>query len=191
MMPTRAVSFLLTGVALTLVITGCSGLTTEPGSGLRGTWQGYFTHPGADYTSPSNANLSLEVREDSTYTLKWGSRPVQTGTVATQGNRVVLDDSSGSRVTLMQSGDTLYGVMKDTATGRAATMSLEKQESATNRVATAGARLCQSAGGTYARGVCQAADDTAALAARCEARGGTYFAGGDYCEVPAGGLRPQ
>jgi hypothetical protein len=23
----------------------------------------------------------------------------------------------------------------------------------------------------------------------CEARGGTYFEGGDYCEVPAAGLR--
>lgn len=191
MLAHRSVSFLLKGVALTMVITGCAGLTTEAGSELRGTWQGFFTHPGADYTSPSNADLSLEVREDSTYALKWGSRPVQTGRIATQGNRVVLDDSSGARIMLMQSGDTLYGVMKDTATGRAATMSLEKQESTNNRVAAASSRLCQAAGGTYARGVCQAADDTAALAALCQARGGTYFAGGDYCEVPAGGLRPR
>jgi hypothetical protein len=204
MLPHRAVSFLLTGVALTMVIAGCAGPTTQAGSGttasaeaplrpagLRGTWQGSFLHPGADYTSPHNSNLTLEVREDSTYTLKLGSRAAQTGTITTQGNRVVLNDSSGSRMTLMQSGDSLYGVMKDNATGRATTMNLEKQESGASRLAATRTRLCQTAGGTYAQGVCQAADDTAALAARCEARGGTFFPGGNYCEVPAGGLRPR
>jgi len=90
----------------------------------------------------------LEVRPDSTYTFKWGSRPKRTGTVAAQGNRVVLDDSSGSRVTLLPVG-------------------------------------------VYSKGICQPVSDQASVAQRCEARGGVYFAGGDYCEVPATGLRPR
>ncbi|MGH7375379.1 MAG: hypothetical protein ACREJY_14250 [Candidatus Rokuibacteriota bacterium] len=133
----------------------------------------------------------LEVRPDSTYTFKWGNRPHRTGTVAAQGNRVVLDDSSGSRVTLVQSGDTLYGVMKDTATGRSVMMSLEKQESVAGRVAATSAPLCGAAGGVYARGICHPVSDQAGVAQQCEARGGVYFAGGDYCEVPATGLRPR
>jgi hypothetical protein len=66
-----------------------------------------FVHSGADYTSPSRADLTLQVKEDSTYTFRWGSRAETTGTIAAQGNRVVLDDSSGTRMTLMHSGDTL------------------------------------------------------------------------------------
>jgi hypothetical protein len=103
------------------------------------------------------------------------------------GNRVVLNDSSGTQITLMRSGDTLYAVMKDTATGRAATMSLAKEESSGTLLAGVSARLCQSAGGAYSRGICQPVIDQTAVAQQCEARGGVYFAA-DYCEVPAGGL---
>ena len=38
----------------------------------------------------------------------------------------------------MHAGDTLYGVMKDTATGRAATMNLAKDESVAPQVAATG-----------------------------------------------------
>ena len=62
----------------------------------------------------------------------WGPRAESTGTIAAQGNRVVLNDSSGMQVTLSRSGDTLYGVMKDTATGRA---DLAKEESVATQVA--------------------------------------------------------
>ena len=52
-------------------------------------------------------------------------------------------------------------------------------------------RICQAAGGEYSHGVCQSTTDQAAeWKAQCEARGGTYFAA-EYCEVPAGGLRPR
>jgi hypothetical protein len=125
-----------------------------------------------------------------TYTLKWGSRAETTGTIAAQGDRVVLNDSSGAQITSMRSGDTLYGVMKDTATGRAATMNLAKEESVTVQVAGLGARVCHAAGGLYSHGVCQSAADQAADRLQCEARGGVYFAAG-YCEVPAGGLGPS
>lgn len=50
-------------------------------------------------------------------------------------------------------------------------------------------QMCTEAGGTYSSAGCQ--PSTAMLSSRqlCEARGGTYFEGGDYCEVPAQGLR--
>jgi hypothetical protein len=50
----------------------------------------------------------LRVNADSTYTFKWGPRAETTGTIADQGNRVVLNDSSGTQITLVHSGDTLY-----------------------------------------------------------------------------------
>jgi hypothetical protein len=46
----------------------------------------------------------------------------------------------------MHSGDTIYGMVKDTATGRAATMSLAKEESAATQVAGLRARVCHAAG---------------------------------------------
>ena len=50
-------------------------------------------------------------------------------------------------------------------------------------------QMCTEAGGTYSSGGCQPA--TAMMSSRqlCEARGGTYFEGGEYCEVPAAGMR--
>jgi hypothetical protein len=190
-MMSHGVSSLFAGIVLTMFVTACAGPTTQADSaGLPGMWHGAFVHPGADYTSPSRADLMLQVRDDSTYTLKWGTRAETTGTIAAQGNRVILNDSSGSQITLMHSGDTLYGVMKDAATGRAAAMNLAKEESAATQVAETSARLCQAAGGVYSGGVCQPAIDQTVVARQCEARGGVYFAA-DYCEVPAGGLRPR
>ena len=45
--------------------------------------------------------------------------------------------------------------------------------------------ICAKAGGTYSDGTCEAADDTRTAQQVCEAHNGTYFAGGDYCEVAA------
>ena len=87
--------------------------------------------------------------------------------------------------------------MKDIAPpGRVVMMSLTKDETAVDRAAasashpTIGSRLGETAGGTYSDGLCEPSKNPD-LGARCAARGGTYFAGGDYCEVPAGGLRPS
>jgi hypothetical protein len=109
-------------------------------------WYGSFTHPGADYTSSSRSDLTLQVCDDATYTFKWGARAETTGTIAAQGSRVILNDSSGSQITLMHSGDTLYGTMKD-ITGRATMMTLAKDESVAPQVAEAGSQLCHHAGG--------------------------------------------
>ena len=92
---------------------------------------------------------------------------------------------------VMRSGDALYGVMKDTTNGRAATMNLAKEESAGTQLAGLSARVCRTAGGEYSHGICQpTTDQEAAWKSECEARGGVYFSA-EYCEVPAGGLRPR
>ena len=81
------------------------------------------------------SDIVLEVSGDSSYTLKWGNNRPSTGTVTARGNRLILDDESGSRITLVHSRDTLYGVMKDQEDGRSTMMSLAKQESAPSRFA--------------------------------------------------------
>src|SRR5262245_10395423 len=222
----------LTTALLTLVLTGC-GLATSTAVGqtdpaassstarLSGIWRGYFFHPGADYTSASRDELMLQVGEDSTYTFTWATRPKTTGTIVSRPNRVILDDTSGSRLTLMHRGDTLYGMIKDPESrGRTVMVSLERVETdiAGGAAPAAGSqtvtqtpalkeekngeisdktaemkpttrnRLCEAVGGAYVRGVCEPTT-TPDWRALCEARGGTYFAGGEYCEVPAGGLR--
>ena len=189
-MVSRSSSFFLFSVVVALFVAACAGPVTQAGpGGLPGVWQGSFYHPGADYTSPSRADLTLRINPDSTYTLKWGSRAETRGTIADQGDRVVLNDSSGTKITLMHSGDTVYGMVKDTATGRAATMSLAKEESAATQVAGLGARVCRTAGGEYSHGICQPATDQEAVWKwECEARGGVYFSA-EYCEVLVGGLR--
>ena len=191
-MVSRSASFLFFSLAVVLFVAACAGPVTQAGpGGLPGMWQGSFYHPGADYTSPPRSDLTLRINSDSTYTLKWGSRAETTGTIADQGNRVILNDSSGTQITLMRSGDTIYGMVKDTANGRAATVSLAKEESAATQVAGLSARVCHAAGGSYSHGVCQTTiDQEAAWKSECEARGGVYFSA-EYCEVPAGGLRPR
>ena len=82
-----------------MLVTACAGPMMQSGSaGLSGMWHGSFTHAGADYTSPSKADLTLEVRDDSTYSFKWGTRTESAGTIVDQGNRVVLNDSSARRL---------------------------------------------------------------------------------------------
>ena len=50
-------------------------------------------------------------------------------------------------------------------------------------------QMCTEAGGTYSSGGCQPSTATMSTRLLCEARVGYYFEGGDYCEVPAAGLR--
>ena len=164
----RRIVIWITIALLSVVVTGCAGPTTETGvvstdpaassssaAGLNGTWHGSFDHPGADYTSPpGNTNLTLQVRADSTYTFKWGNRPQTTGTIAAHGNSVYLDDSSGSQITLVQSGNTLYGAMKESGRGGyTAMISLQKVEATVDRP-TWRSRLCEAAGGAYSHGYC-------------------------------------
>src|SRR5262245_34458220 len=193
---------------LGLIVTGCAGPATETGAtltdpasssarGLSGTWKGQFFHPAADYTSPSSSDLTLQVRDDSTYTFQWGSRSQKTGTIAVQGNRVILQHSSGSPTTFVRSGnDTLYAMAKDDGShGRTVVMSLARTEATRASDASIArptrlGQLCHAVGGVFVNSVCQPIA-TPNWRARCESRGGTYFPGGEYCEVPGGGLRPM
>jgi hypothetical protein len=202
----------LTIALLSVVVTGCAGPTTKTGvvstdpaasssaaAGLSGTWHGFVYHPGADDTSPPGMmDLTLQVREDGTYTFTWGTRPARTGTVVARGKRVMLDDDATEPpINFWHSGNTLRGFAKDSRrSGRMVALGLEKVETGVGDGAAPAARqstrsrLCERAGGVYAHDTCQPITVPDWRAA-CEARGGTYFDGGEYCEVPAGGLRPM
>ena len=210
----RAHRRLVIGITIALwsvVVTGCAGPTTETrvvstdpaassssAAGLSGTWHGFVYHPGADDTSPPGMmDVTLQVREDGTYTFRWGTRPERAGTVVESGKRVMLDDATGEPINFWHSGNTLRGFVKDSRrSGRMAALSLEKVETGVGNGATPVARhrtlsrLCEATGGVYAHNTCQpvTVPDWQAV---CQARGGTYFDGGEYCEVSAGGLRPM
>ena len=142
----------LTGITtalLSAIVLGCAGPATETGvrladagsspastAGLCGTWQGEFSYIGSDHqSSTGNSDIMLQVGGDSTYTLKWGDHRPSTGRVTARANRVILDDQSGSRITLVHSGSALYGVIRDPENGESTMMNLEKQESAPSRFA--------------------------------------------------------
>jgi hypothetical protein len=142
----------VTTTLLSVIALGCAGPTTDsssrladatasssPVSKLCGTWSGYFWNVAGDHTSQSGNALTLQIGGDSTYAFKWGNRSLITGKVAFQGNRVILQDVAGSDITLARrSGDTLYGVTRDSANGRATMMSLQKQESVAGPFAASG-----------------------------------------------------
>jgi hypothetical protein len=111
-----------------------AGPSTASTAGLCGTWQGEFSYIGSDLqSSTGSSDLTLEVSGDSTYTLTWGNHPPSRGIVTFRENRLILDDESGSRITLVHSGDTLFGAMRDD--GRPTMMSLAKQDSSRRRFA--------------------------------------------------------
>ena len=145
----------LTGITTTLlsvIALGCAGPTTDsssrladatasssPVSSLCGTWSGWSWNVSQEFTSQNGNVLTLQIGGDSTYTFKWGNRSPITGKVAFQGNRVILQDVAGSDITLARrSGDTLYGLTRDSANGRPTMMSLEKQESVGGPFAASG-----------------------------------------------------
>jgi len=145
------IPIVITTALLSLIVVGCAGPANENRAALAdatasspsatplcGTWQGYFWAVAGDHTSSSGSALTLQIAGDSTYTLKWGNRAPSTGTLSAQGNRVILQDSSGSQITLAHSGDTLYGLTKDRMNGRTTMLNLDKQESAPGRFAATG-----------------------------------------------------
>lgn len=127
----------LVGLALVAVIAGCAGPSTGPSmtrpvasaSDLTGTWNGRFWILGGFYYTDDGAIL-LQIKEDGTYTVAMtptgGANNIAkasswSGTVAENGKRVVFRTSrgpwSGTWSSLARSGDTLYGVANDPATG--------------------------------------------------------------------------
>ena len=144
----------ITTVLLSVTVLGWAGPAADNGvrladagsspasaASLCGTWHGDFSYIGSDHqSSTGSSDIMLQVSGDSSYTLKWGDHGPSTGRVTARANRVILEDQSGSRITLVHSGNALYGVIRDPANGESTMMNLEKRESAPSRFAGASPR---------------------------------------------------
>jgi hypothetical protein len=130
----RTLAVLLSAVA---ILAGCatpgaSSVASAPmaasltlAGDLTGTWVGSFGQVGADQYEDEASSI-LQIREDGTFTATFtrsggtnnlAQRSTLSGTVVTRGNRVTLQNSEGawSSITLVHSGNTLYGVATDPA----------------------------------------------------------------------------
>jgi hypothetical protein len=139
----------LATVAMLALVAGCAGRgatssTFNPGasssaSELRGTWTGSFGWVGASLYE-AEARLTLEIREDGTFTAtvtpdrganNLTKASTLSGTAVTGGNRVTLQNSQGPWpwVTLVRSGNTLYGVASDPASQANVMLKFEREGS--------------------------------------------------------------
>jgi hypothetical protein len=129
----RTIVAALSSAAL-VALAGCSTTSSNPSSAassavieqrpnLAGTWRGEFYQVGAD--SMLEGQVTLEVKEDSTYQMtarRWVS---DSGVIETRGNTVTLKSSSGHSTPLRRSGDQLYG-MTTHSNGRPIKIVLER-----------------------------------------------------------------
>jgi hypothetical protein len=133
----RRVATRLSGVALVALVGGAgpsaSSLASGPvatasarASELSGAWHGSFGWVGA-YFYEDEARITLRIEEDGAFTAtitpnggtnNLAKASTWSGTVVTKGNRVTVRNSEGPWpwVTLVRSGNTLYGVATDPAT---------------------------------------------------------------------------
>jgi len=126
--------------ALAMAADGCASMSPEPSAdgvapaatsfadtGLPGAWQGFFTTTASIGDSRMiQGDYTCRINEDGTYSgtrisrlVAGTSRGGQTrisGRVIVKGNRIMLDDDAGWRMTLVRRGDTLYGVDADPGT---------------------------------------------------------------------------
>ena len=132
----RTVVPALIGVVLGALIAGCAGPSAGPSMStpaasigdLTGTWDGVFWWLGGNYWE-DEGTLLLQIKEDGTFAVTMRPAPAAnniakasswSGTVSQSGGRVVFHLSKGAWpawASLARSGDTLYGVAKDPATG--------------------------------------------------------------------------
>lgn len=120
-----------TGLALAGAVSGCAGIPAFESAhvaaaapndrDLRGTWYGNSDSRASSYY-PDEANCVLRIAEDGMFTI--GLRAVERGEQPRGGIRVVgngdrrwrldhVPDAPGAVVTLVRSGDTLYGMAAD------------------------------------------------------------------------------
>ena len=131
-------------IAVVALVVGCAGPTASstsrpaasaltPPSELAGTWAGTVGASGA--SSSDEGQCVVQIAEDDTYTATCGpnagadnvaNMSTSSGTVVTQGHRVTFRNSQGARVTLVRSGNTLYGMAKDPSSGRTVLIKLER-----------------------------------------------------------------
>ena len=134
---------LLALVALGMLAAGCAGpnvavgsaptgpvaFTPAPGPQVSGTWRGMFYEVASHRTSKVlEGQIVLQINEDGTFTETLTGQPALTGKVTVKGNRVVLDSSTGSQMTLMRSGNTLYGLTSQLVSGASVSVRLNRIE---------------------------------------------------------------
>ena len=132
----RTFAVLVPSVALAALVAGCVGPSASistgasgpvatalaPASKLAGTWRGSFGRVSSDYYM-DEAECIIQIKEGGTFTAacrpsKSGTNNLAkastwSGTVVTSRNRVTLRSSQEAWVTLIRSGNTLYGVAED------------------------------------------------------------------------------
>jgi hypothetical protein len=122
-------------IALVVLVVGCAGPTTSsasspatsalaPPSELAGTWAGTFGMVAAD-ARLDEGRCVVQITEDQTFTATCGRNggannvakaSTWSGKVVTRGNRITFRTAQGPWVTLVRSGNTLYGVANDPLT---------------------------------------------------------------------------
>jgi hypothetical protein len=148
----RAFALLLSRIALAALVAGCAEPSASigsevsapvvtavaPRSDLAGTWRGSFGQIGASYYF-DEADCILQIKEDGTFTAivrpsKPGSNNLAkaltwSGTVVRSGNWVTLWSSQEAWLTLIRSGNTLYGVAEDPLVEATIMLNLERDGS--------------------------------------------------------------
>jgi hypothetical protein len=142
---------LLAAVAMLALVAGCAGLSASspalgpvasalaPPNELSGTWHGLFWQVAASLYEDESRSV-LRMKEDgtfrATFTPNGGAnnlaRPsTWSGTVVRAGNRVTFQNSEGcwGRLTLILSGNTLYGLANDPMTEANVMMRFERKGS--------------------------------------------------------------
>ena len=151
MLPRTFFTMISAMASLALVI-GCAGPTARMGSRqsgpvpaaftpaeLSGTWHGSFGQVAASLYA-DEGDCILQIKQDGTFTqtvrpAKIGTNNLAkasswSGTVVTSGNRVILRSSQGPSVTLIRSGNSLYGVTLDPLVEVTIAMHFQREESA-------------------------------------------------------------
>ena len=125
----------LSTLAILTAATGCAGVdptssapapaASIPSSDLRGTWSGSAGWVGANQYE-GESSVIVQIGDDGRFTASvtpnrgtnnYAHASALSGTVVTHGNRVTLQNTQGpwTSITLVRSGNTLYGVAVDPA----------------------------------------------------------------------------
>ena len=139
-------------LALIALVAGCAGPSARVGSSesgedgsalpaareLNGTWHGSYRDLGIGNSYDDEADCTLRIREDATFTAKCTRSPIGTnnldrssswsGREVTKGNRVILQDRAGlwPNIVLRRSGNNiLYGTSLDPLMGATVEMKFE------------------------------------------------------------------
>jgi len=102
-------------------------------SDLVGTWTGSFWTVGASTPGGVEANITLTINADRTYTgteRRGASTWNTSGVVVANGRTITLQTSSGRWVRLVHRGDALYGVLPDRISSYRVQASLVKDSGA-------------------------------------------------------------